>query len=204
MTDPPNDEAVNYQTQLNENWSEIDDKITPFNSQPANFTGIAIPVGTEAIDYVADDGVKYRVAVWDGTKWNRTLNHSFAWTPWQILPVRAPVVAKSDTPPMIRVNLVEQRVVLMGGVIYNATADAWPANTDVEITTDTAVESVYAPYSGLHVQQLASGVITTANSFASAVASVSPVATRTAIKVRYQGDAGGGNFIQLDGLEWWY
>lgn len=206
VTDPPDDENVNAITQLNNNWAEVETKTKPFNSSPANFTGITVPVGTEAFD-PEHAGSEDRIAVWDGTTWRRGLNHVTAWSNWDNLTLRSPTVARTGFPPVARVDIIARRVTLMGGVYFNAAIDPWPTNTTVEITNDTAIQTSLAPVNGgMSVSQGATGQITTANGFAAAVIIVelksSP--SRVAVSVRYQGDAGGGNFIMLDGVEWWY
>lgn len=205
VTDPPNDETVDEVTQLNDNWQEVANKINPFNQSPADFTGITVPKGTEAFD-PEHAGSENRIAAWNGTTWIRSLNHGSAWNAWQLVPIRAPRVLRTGFPVAIRVNQVTRHVVLMGGVLFDAGSGAWTTNTTYEITTDAAIQQSLAPVGGLSYQQGATGMITTANGFASAVVEIKSATgpDRTAISVRYQGDAGGGNFIMLDGIEWWY
>lgn len=207
VTDPPNDEFVDVNTQLNDNWDELDRKLTPFNQMPADFTGIDIPVGTEAFDPDPGHDDFERIAVWNGTNWVRCLNHVTPWTPWQLVRLREPIVERSGFTLKAKVNPISRRIVLMGGVLFDTDASAWPTDTTVEITADVSIQDVLAPVNGgVCVRQAATGQITTANGFASAVAIIehkeSP--SRVAISVRYQGDAGGGNFVMFDGISWWY
>lgn len=206
VTDPPNDETVDEVTQLNDNWDELDLKLTPFNQSPADFTGITIPVGTEAFDPDVSHDDFDRIAVWTGSIWARSINHASVWTGWQSVQLRSPVVERPNFPVMANVNAVARRVVLMGGVLVDDVASAWPTNTSIEITSDTAIQANLAPVGGTSVQQGATGQITTANGFASANILIASESSpdRVAIRVRYQGDAGGGNFIMLDGISWWY
>lgn len=205
VTDPPNDELVNHETQLNANWREIADKINRFNQSPADFSGIAnLPKGTEG--FTPEDPT--RIGVWNGVEWSRGLNHNSSWTAWQPLGLRSPVVARPGYAPMAKVNVVSRRIALQGGVLYSAAADPWPTNSTIQITDDTSIQYELQPANGgLSVQQGATGQITTANGFACAAIliqrSTTPV-NHTGIYVRYQGDAGGGNFVMLDGIEWWY
>ncbi len=206
VTDPPDDELVDSETQLNANWEDVDLKITPFNQKPADFTGITFPKGTEAFD-PEHVGSEHRIAVWNGTTWARSLNHTTAWSAWDTIGIRAPVVVRTGFPPVLRVNTVARRIVLMGGVLFDAAANPWPTNTNVEITSDTAIQPEFAPVNGgVSRMQGATGQIVTANGFASAIisAELKTAPDRVAIMVRYQGDAGGGNFVMLDGIEWWY
>ena len=205
VTDPPNDEFVDEVGQLNDNWQEVADKINPFNQKPADFTGITVPVGTEAFD-PEHVGSEDRIAVWNGTTWIRSLNHTTSWDTWELVPVRAPRLIRTGFPLVYRLNQVTRRVVLMGGVQFDAGAGPWTTNTTYEITTDAALPVSLAPVGDLSYQQAATGQVTVANQFASAIIEIKAATgpDRTAISVRYQGDAGGGNFIMLDGIEWWY
>lgn len=205
VTDPPNDETVDEVTQLNDNWSELDTKLQGWNQKPSNIVA-PIPVGTEALD-PEHPGDEYRIAVYNGTNWVRSLNHILTWEAWQDLDIRSPVVSRPGFPPRIRVNQWKREIMLSGGVLFNAAADPWPTGSDVEITSDTAIQSSLAPVPGGRIcYQAATSQVTAANSFASAVIAVNIETTpaRTSIKIRHQGDAGGGNFAMLDGLKWWY
>jgi len=207
VTDPPNDETVDYTTQLNANWQDVANKIEPFNHQPAEFGDIPVPIGTEAFDPEhLESG--HRIAVWTGSQWARSLNHISAWTTWQPIEIRAPRAIRPFYEPEARIDAISRRVVLRGGVQYNAAADPWPTGTTLEITSDLAIQSALAPVNdGESYSQGATGQIVTANGFASAIIWIhlETIPTpRVAISVRYQGDAGGGNFVMLDGIEWWY
>lgn len=206
VTDPPNDETVNVQAQLNDNWSELDEKLTIYNQQPGDFGAFPIPIGAEILDPDPAHGNTGRVAAWNGSQWIRSLNHSSTWTGWQSVAIRSPAVNRSTLPVMANVNPVYRRVILRGGVTFDAAASAWPTGTTVEITTDVAIQPELAPIRGLCARQGATGAITTANGFASAVILIESKTTpnRTAISVRYQGDAGGGNFVMFDGISWWF
>lgn len=204
ITDPPNDELVNEQTQLNDNWLEIDTKLDPFNKQPN--TIISPPIGTEALypDGVDDDDSE-RIAVWNGTQWVRTANYSTVWTPWAPLAIRSPRNEHPSYPCMYRVDEVGKRVVLQGAVRYDGASGAWP-NSNVEITTDTALDLAYEPVDTIAIKQQAVSATTAASGFNSAVLYVQKltVPDRIAVNARWQGNSGGGNYIVLDGFTWWY
>lgn len=205
VTPPPDDETVDEQTQLNANWEEVENKTRPFNQQPGDFTGITIPVGAMAIQL---DGASNRMAAWTGTEWINSVNPMAIWEDWQTISLRAPVVARPGYDVKAKVDVVSRRIVLMGGVILNATADIWNTATTYEITSDTAIQDTFAPANDdfMSIQQGATGQTTTAGSFASAVVTIEKKASpaRTAVSVRWQGEVAGGNFIMLDGIEWWY
>jgi hypothetical protein len=205
VTDPPNDETVNHATQLNNNWQEIANKINCFNQKPGNFTGITVPTGTEAFDPSGSE--PNRIAVWDGSAWRKGLNHATAWGSWSTITLRSPTVERTGFTPKMKINTFMRKVVLSGGVYFNVAQDPWPTNTTVELTTDTAISTTLVPVNGAtSISHGATGQITTASGFASALVSIEQLTspTRVAIRARYQGDAGGGNFIMLDGISWWY
>jgi hypothetical protein len=200
VTDPPDDELVNPITQLNDNWQEVNDKIKPYNSRPN--TLINPPKGAEAID---DQG---RIGVWDGTQWNFSLNHAGTITSWQTFALRTGVQERAGFTPLAKVDTLKGQVILTGAVQLGSTATAWSTTAATEITTDTAIQASLAPVNGgFSYHQCATGQNTTANAFASAVVWAELKATPTphvALMVRYQGDAGGGNFVQLDNVRWWF
>lgn len=205
ITDPPNDELVDPVTQLNDNWQELANKIDGFNQLPSNIT--SPPVGTEAFYPLGTDPVEHRrIAVYNGTTWYRSMSPNTGWTTWQAFTLRSPVAERTGFTPVIRANTFTRRIQVSGGVIHN-TGGAWPTS-DIEITGSAALLSANAPATGgSHYQQLATAGIMTANGFASAVARVElrNDPARTAIYVRWQGDSlASGNFIMLDGLQWWY
>lgn len=205
VTNPPLDETVDEELQLNDNWEDLDIKLTGWNQKPSAIVGV-VPIGTEALDPL-HPGDEYRIAVWDGSNWIRSLNHIATWGAWSNLTLRAPAVARAGFTPRIRINEWTREVQLSGGVLFNAAADPWPTGSDVEITADAAIASTFTPTPGGRVcHQAATSQVTAASSFASALIIVSTKAApaRTAIDIRFQGDAGGGNFVQLDKLRWWY
>lgn len=206
VTDPPNDELVNVEAQINDNWEDVETKLLPFNQKPSDFGAIVKPKGTEA--FRPTPGFEHRISAWDGAEWRSSLAHSTSWGLWQTVLIRAPTVIRPNFPVVARVNAMLRKVEISGGVLFDGAASAWPTGTTVEITADTAIQTSFAPANAAKqaFQQVATGAITVANGFASAVAIVEQKAgpDRTAISVRYQGDAGGGNFIMLDGLGWYF
>lgn len=204
VTNPPNDEFVNPITQINNNFQDINDKIKGFNVAPNTITGA--PLGTEAFYVGSPSSDATRIAVWNGSAWCRSLNHSSVWTGWQTVTLRAPVVIRAGYPVMANVDPVSRRIVFVGAVQADAAANAWPLS-DVEITSDTAIASSFAPTPGGNsYTQVATGQVTTGGFFAGAVirAHVKTTPTRLALTVKYQGNAGGLNYVTLDGLTWWY
>lgn len=195
---------VDPATQLNANFQDIDTKLDGFNHHPSTITGP--PQGIEAFYNVAGAD-QSRIAVYDGATWRLPLNHQTAWTGWQTLTLRSPVVARTGYPPKANVNPVTRRVKLAGAVQADAALSAWPTGSDVEITDDVAISTTFAPVpGGTSYSQVATAQVTGTDQVATANVRIQSVTTpnRVGIFVRFQGDAGGGNFVVLDGIEWWY
>ena len=183
---------------------DLEDKLVGFNQQPGAV--VSPPVGTVVFNPSGTFGTD-RIAAWDGTTWRLNLNHVGTWSAWQNLDLRSPVVARSGFSPRVRVNAYQRRIVIYGGVVASAALGAWPA-TALEITTDTAIGPEFAPVpGGLSYYQGVGAGVTGANQVATANIKIEHITVgtpRVAISVLFQGDAGGGNFVMLDGLEWWY
>lgn len=177
---------------------ELETKLAPFQNNPS--TVVSPPLGTEAF-------ANGEPAVWDGSVWNNNLSHN-TWTAWQNLAIRSPRVARSGFPPVCAINAWQRRIVCMGGYLFDAAAAAWPTGSDVEVTSDIAIGTQFAPVpGGLTYYQGATSQVTGVNQLATASIRVESIAgppARVGIFIRFQGDAGGGNFVMLDGLEWWY
>lgn len=203
VTDPPADELVAPMTQVNANWQELDDKTKPFTTVPASFGAITVLQGMEAFE----TSLGPRIAVWTGSVWSRSINPNTGVGAWTSFGIRSPIVLRTGFTPVAKFDTWARRVSLSGGVQLNAGADPFVVGTTYEITTDTAIAASFAPVNGgQSIQYGAVGAITSASGFGSAVVTIESKTSpdRTAISVRYQGDAGGGNFIMLDGISWWY
>ncbi|MFF5977068.1 hypothetical protein ACFY7C_36810 [Streptomyces sp. NPDC012769] len=207
VTNPPNDELVNEETQINDNWEEIDAKLGPFNKQPATIVGSAsVPLGTEALYPISVGGVNsHRIAVWDGTDWKITVSEATGWLGWTSLSLRSP--RSIALACKYNVNVLRRQVILTGAVRFDGVGGAWPTASDTEITADTAIPTTYLPVGGNNICQLSTdNGITTAGQLACAVASVHQASTptRLAITVKWQGAATSLNWVYLDNMMWWY
>jgi hypothetical protein len=199
VTNPPNDELVNFHTQINDNWSELDNKLKPFN-QPGG-TIVAPPIGTEAPHPLS--GIP---SVWTGSFWQEP-RMSF-WEPWTMLPLRSPRFNIPGFPLMYSVNLAQRRGILKGRVAYDSSSSAWPQGY-VEMTSDVAFGTMdFKPVNDLGIMQGATAPITGTSSYRGAViwvqTSASP--TRTSVFARFQGNDSGGspNWIDFSGFTWWF
>lgn len=205
VTNPPNDELVNEETQLNDNWEEIATKLNRWNQQPSDFGSHNPPIGTEAL-YPVAGSESHRVAVYNGSTWSRSVNDSTGWLGWTALGIRSPRSAHPSYPPKYNVNVLQRRVELCGAIRYDSSANPWPTSANHEITSDTAIPLAYTPLGNFSVMQMATSAVTTASSFATAAGFIQPstVPTRISIFVQWHGNSGGGNYISLDGYTWWY
>lgn len=209
MTDPPNDELVNAETQLNANFQDLEDKLVGFNQSPGVIT--SPPTGIEAFFPTVDgDNSHQRIAVYDGTTWRLSRNMTSTWGPWQSMTaVLDPIRSERTVAPLVfKVNTYMRRVVMSGGLHFNVAQAAWPLSRTAVFATGSGIIPTYAPAGGgLAYFQAATSQVTGANQVATAVIEVvyesAPVA-RVAIYITFQGDAGGGNFVQFDNVEWWY
>lgn len=203
ITNPPNDETVDPEQQINDNWKEVDDKLHRLTTMPGDFPGLTLPKGLLAFSpdlSVTPD----RIAVWNGSAWCACLNIKNQWSSWTTLPLNTGTVEeRTNFTPKYRVNLSTKRVRVIGGVIVTG-GGPWDINTTYEITSTSALPPEFAPAGGKAVFQIATGVTLNPNTFASAVAIVELKTSpdRCAISIRHQGDSNNGNFAMLDRIEW--
>lgn len=200
ITDPPNDEFVNEDTQLNQNLDKLDTKLALFPALPTVITPLVM--GTEVLN---DSDPFPSPAVWDGTGWRYMDNDDEDFDLWQSLPLIAPITGRTGIMPRYRVNTVIRKVELAGGVLATAAAAAW-SRTKVQITANTGgILDAYKPVGTQSIQQVATGAGTAAGQFASARITIEGNAGNSVkISVSYQGDNVNGNFVQLDGAGWYF
>lgn len=196
----PNDPLVNEQTQLNDNWVHADEQLTPYVTEP---TPATMPGALAGQEWIYQD----RLAVWDGATLITPQDIKGAWGAWNQLFLDAPVNYRDGFIPFWRVNTLLRMVELGGGVIYGATA-AWPASfTDISgTTTDPGViPDTYQPVGG-RVYQVAACSQPTDDLGTAALISIDKHASLATVhlRARFQGGSGGGNYIQLDSVRWFY
>jgi hypothetical protein len=202
VTNPPNDELVDINADLNNNWEEIGNKLHEFNTYPSNIT--APSIGSESF-YPVVGSESTRMTAWTGTEWIRGINHAAGFTVWQAIDLRPPVVARTGQPvPAAIIDTYARRVTCSGVVVYGVSEPVWPTGL-IEITTDLSIATGVGPVNGRAVEIGCVGN-NTISGIAAAVLVVTTETTppRVSIKVKSQGPGGGGNFISLDGLSWSY
>lgn len=193
----PNDPLVNEVTQLNDNWDQLDTKLQPY------MIGGSITDLETGQEFFDGD---FRYCVWDGAAPRLPDNISAGWSAWTAFPMNAPRAARSGLIPKWRNNSLYRMVECVGGVLFNAAADPWTLGSAFTINTDTANSppSSMVPIGAKHVSPLATGIPSAPAIVAGAMATVDVSGTHIRIQLQHLGGPGGGNFIQLDQLWWWY
>lgn len=196
VTDPPNDELVNEQTQLNDNLDKLDSRLAQFQKGLDHITNP--PLGTEAQLFGA-------VGVFTGTSWRYPVSIHNGWGSWQTLPLQSPVIARVDYTPRYKINTTIRKVILSGAVTYGPTPSMWPYSK-VKITSNTGgISSFYNPVNNLAIQYVTAGAVTVDGGYAGARLFVESNGTNSvSISIHYQGDDNNGDFVSLDGVSWWF
>lgn len=194
----PNDPFVDEAAQLNANWDQLESKMAPY----INGT---VPTGMEAGQEFWNGG---RFAVWDGAAARNPDDIDAAWSAWTTLPILAPRTARSATVPKWRNNSLLRKVELTGGVISDSLANPWTLGSAFALNADTsgAIPASMTPIGGTHYATAAVGLTTGTAVTAGAYLLVDKPGGNTFVRIRgqYMGGPGGGNYIQLEQLWWWY
>lgn len=195
----PNDPLVNVTTQLNNNWDLAEEKMNLLATNPMNNTLLNAEVGQEWI-------YNGRLGVWNGTSLIVPEDIDAAWTPWVDLALLSPVNTRVGFTPRWRNNTLLKQIQLSGCVITGAAA-AWPLSF-VTVTDEASVAGIpvaIAPNNGITYMPATTSIPTTANRGAGSVIAIDNnggVSCR--IRSRFMGASGGGNFVALDSVRWYY
>lgn len=195
----PNDPVVNEATQLNANWDHLDLKLQPYM---LGGTISNIETGQEFFS------TGFNFAVHNGTTTVNPDDIDGAWSAWTNIPMLSPRVIRTGFQPKWRNNSLLRQVQLSGGVQFNAAADPWTLGGTFTINSDTsgAIPASMVPVGGKHVGHGATGLTSGTSIVSGAMVSIDKPGGNTfcRIFVQYMGGAGGGNFIQLEQVWWWY
>lgn len=195
----PNDPQVNEVTQLNDNWDTLDAKLLPYMS------GGSIS-GIETGQEIFASG--FRFGVWNGSTTRIPDDIDAAWSAWTALPMSSPRVARGGFTPRWRNNSLLRMVELSGGVLFNAAADPWTMGSLFTVNSDTsgAIPSSMTPVGGTSRSPAATGLTAGTTVVAGALIIIDKPGGNTfnRIQAQYMGGPGGGNFIMLDQVWWWY
>ena len=195
----PNDPNVNEVTQLNDNWDNIDLKLSPYISGGA-MSGVQ--QGQEHFDSNFDFCVN------DGASTIRPDDIGEGWSAWTNLPMLSPRAIRPSFTPKWRNNSLLRMVELTGGVLFDAVASAWTMGTSFIVNADAAGSppASMQPIGNLHISPAATGLTTGTAVVASALVRVEIPGGSTFVRIgaQYMGGPGGGNFVMLDQVWWWY
>lgn len=196
----PNDPLVNEQTQLNNNWDYADGQLTLLTTNPMS----AVLPGAETGQEWIYNG---RLGVWSGTQLVFPEDIELSWTAWSPFTLLSPAAPRATFTPQWRSNPLIRQVELAGGVLFNAAAAAWPLSL-VAISDEAApggIPVAFAPMGGITYMSAATSIPSTANRGASAhIAVDNNAGVNCRIRVRFMGASGGGNFVALDKVRWYY
>lgn len=199
IDDPPVDELVDEESLLNENWEKAD--IGLHLLQQEEVDPVDPPVGLDVFRKL--DGDVHR-AVWIGGSYRFASSIPLGWGSWIELGLESPVVARPGWTPKARVNERIRQVQLTGGVRADSSSSAWPSSSVQLTDDDTAINDSFGPVGGKSIQQSACGAIGTDGELATARITIEVVSSLVRIYAQWYGESGGGNFICLDGIKWWY
>jgi hypothetical protein len=196
----PNDPNVDEATQLNANWDHLDTKLQPYI---VGGTISNLETGQEFFS-----GSEFRYGVWDGAAARVPDDIDAAWSAWTNLPLISPRTVRSGQQPKWRNNSLLRKVEVRGGVNFNVAQDPWTMGTLHIVNSDTAgaIPASMVPIGGTHVCPTPTGLAVSPAIVAGAYAVVDKPAPNTfcRIRIQYMGGPGGGNFVQLDQIWWWY
>ena len=199
VTPPPNDEQVNEVTQLNNNWDQLDAKTASLQGH-GTFSGPE--TGQEVIVL---NGTDLSLGVWNGSAWVFPSQPNTAWTAWTALPLAASSpVTRSGFTPRYRVNTGLRIGELTGGLTIDGAGSAWTHGTLVTAsgTSTGSLGSSYSPGTRFYTGECATAVPTT--NVAGGQWMIDNGNDGWRLRVRYIGTSGGGNFLQLNGIRWYY
>lgn len=196
----PNDPTVDEMAALNNNWDVLDAGITPY------INGGTISNIEQGQEFY---GPGSTFAVWDGAATRTADDITSAWSAWTNLPLNASRAIRSGFQPKWRNNSLLRMVELAGGFQADASATAFTPGNIYFVTADVAggIPQSMAPNGGgATYRQCATALTAGTAVVASGYIIIDKPGAETHVRLRsqYLGGSGGGNFIQLDQVWWWY
>lgn len=196
----PNDPVVDEAAQLNANWDLLDTKLAPYMGIGGTLTL------TEAGQEYFDTNVRF--AVWDGAAARIPDDIDAAWSAWTAMPMSSPRVIRPSFTFRWRNNSILRMVELSGGVLFDGAASAWTMGSKFTLNADSsgAIPASMVPIGGTRISPCATALTAGTNVVCGAIATIDKPGGNTFCRVQaqYMGGSGGGNFIQLDQVWWWY
>jgi hypothetical protein len=207
ITPPPNDELVDEQSQINANLDQIENRLN-FLQGIGTWANVDRPKGLEAL---INDG-NQRTAVWNGTAWRTPTGIAGGWTAWQNITLIAPYVASAaGFTPMWRSNSVIRRVQLKGRIANGATGVSMAKNNWTNFSSGASgIPLTFTPANTVALWTTSCSPITASSPAGSEINGarlrVNADATSVRLDFNWMGQDSGttGNYISLDGMDWWY
>ena len=207
ITPPPLDELVNEVTQLNDNLDQIESRMSILQGI-GSWANVDRPKGLEVL---LDQSGSQRTAVWDGSNWRVPSSGAGGWTAWANVALIAPYTFNAGFTPMYRVNTFMRRAQLKGRVQNGATGVAMAKNNWTNFSSGvTGIPLTYTPLNGASVWTASCSPITATSPVGSEIngARIRTNADATSVRLDFnwmgQDTNTTGNYISLDGVEWWY
>jgi hypothetical protein len=193
----PNDPLVNEDTQLNDNWDLLDTKLQPYM---IGGSLTLTEVGQESFNG------SFRYSVWDGAAQRLPDDIDAGWSSWTALPILSPRVARGSFTPRWRNNTAYRMVELSGGVLFDASANPWTMGSAFQVNqlASGSPTSALAPIGGTHKGPCATALSAGTTIVAGGLVTVDSSGGFCRINAQYMGGPGGGNFLMLDQVWWWY
>lgn len=195
----PNDPVVNEVTQINNNWDNIEAQLLAVSAGTGALTG-----AEQGQEWISPAG---RFRTWDGAANKDPIDIDAQWSAWTALTLAATVAARPSFTPRWRNNSLLRRVELDGCILKDSIASAWPAPGVLVVVSATGagqIPAALAPLSQPMITISAAALPTSPGQSAQGWHSIDTSGAFIRIMTTYMGGPGGGNFIALDGIEWWY
>lgn len=207
---PPADGLVNEQTQLNGNLNQIENRYNWLQNVPgATWPDADKPKGLEQ---VRDFSGVQRPAVWNGSSWRTPTAAQGQWSAWTDIGVIAPYNdAWAGFTPRYRTNGT-LRLLQVRGRIRN-TVNGVPMNKTSWTNFSSGASGIpltFTPVAGSTYWTTSTSPITASSPAGSEIAASRLRCTVDATSCRLdfhwmgQDSAATGNYVSLDGWEWWY
>lgn len=193
----PNDPVVNEATILNGNWDLLDTKLQPY------MIGGTLTLSEIGQEYFDAD---FRYAVWDGSSGILPDDIDSAWSAWTNIPMLAPRVIRSAFQPKWRSNSLIRKVELTGGIQFDASANPWTMGTSFQFNSLAAGSpaNTLGPIGGKHISPCAVALTGGTSVTAGGYVTIDTSGSFVRMACQYLGGGGGGNFVMLDQVRWWY
>lgn len=193
----PNDPFVDEVAQLNSNWDQLDTKLAPYMN---GGTLSLAQAGQEFFD------AGFRYGVYDGAAQRLPDDIDGAWSAWTAIPMLAPRVIRTGLTPRWRSNSLLRVVELSGGVQFDATANPWTMGSSFQFNALSAGSpaNTLGPIGGKHVSPCGTGLTAGTTVVASGYITIDTSGSFVRMAAQYLGGPGGGNWVQLEQVWWWY